>query len=148
LFAADGPLKLLGLRHAQPGCKALNELVLLKPGADPRVSAARSHSPAARASWTRSVPATEHGVAATLTTLKTHGAGVLPTLVICRAGAERDRDRQAPAAALFVPFRSPWTTTRPTTRDSSFRTVGWLIIEELTAEKLADMLQKQTDPRL
>lgn len=142
-----GPLKLLVVGGSL-GAKALNDLVpqalaLIPESARPEVT----HQSGARQLDALSASYRTAEVAATLTPFieDTAQAFAAADLVICRAGASTVTEIAAVgAAALFVPF--PSAVDDHQTHNARFLVqngAGWLIAQrELTAEKLADMLQK------
>jgi UDP-N-acetylglucosamine--N-acetylmuramyl-(pentapeptide) pyrophosphoryl-undecaprenol N-acetylglucosamine transferase len=142
-----GPLKLLVVGGSL-GAKALNELVpqalaLIPEAVRPRVT----HQSGARQLEALSASYRTAGVDATLTPFIEDTAQAFSDadLVICRAGASTVTEIAAVgAAALFVPF--PFAVDDHQTHNAKFLVqngAGWLISQrELTAEKLADMLQK------
>lgn len=143
----SGPLKLLVVGGSL-GAKALNDLVpkalaLMPEATRPQVT----HQSGARQLDALSASYRAAGVQATLTPFidDTARAFADADLVICRAGASTVTELAAVgAAALFVPF--PSAVDDHQTHNAQFLVnngAGWLVAQrDLTAEKLADMLQK------
>lgn len=143
----SGTLKLLVVGGSL-GAKGLNDvlpqaLALIPQGSRPRVvhQSGAKHIEALRANYAAA------GVEAELLPFIDDMAHALAEadLVICRAGASTVTEIAAiGAAALFVPF--PFAADDHQTRNAQFLVAvggGWLVQQrDLTAQKLAEMLQK------
>ncbi|MDR1968282.1 MAG: undecaprenyldiphospho-muramoylpentapeptide beta-N-acetylglucosaminyltransferase [Burkholderiaceae bacterium] len=153
-FAArQGPLRLLVVGGSL-GAQALNEVVpkalaLIAPGQRPSVT----HQGGAKQIDELRAHYAAAGVQAQLLPFidDTARAYAEADLVICRAGASTVSEIAAiGAAALFVPF--PHAVDDHQSANARFlvdQGAGWLIQQrQLTAEKLAEMLQKTERPAL